>query len=775
MTTQATHSWLRSQRFAAITLLLINCLCLYGQNPKTSAPPTAAPASVDETVVQLDTFSVTADSNIGYRALDSISGSNSRIAIKDLPQSISVFSSEFVKDVGAGNLAEAVAYSPALTSGRNIQQFNRVEFSLRGFPATILREGLNWSMGNDSYNFDRIEVVKGPAAVLYGASQPGGFVNVISKRPSAKAATSAKLTVGSFDRRRAEFDTTGALNKSGSVLYRFMAAYEKFNSFRDWENGENSYINPVVTWKPLKRVSFTVSYEYQNSHRTPNNQSPILYNSSAAVTPLNSATVPPAAWQAVGWADVPRSWNNVGPFSFEDMHVNVTNTDLQAELTSWLFLRNRLQFLDSGRVELRRTGNRINLFSTAAAFLARTPNAAGIPTPNTTIIGNGGQFTSVNYTPERREAYIGKTELVLKLDKDTLISNSLLMGIERNDNYLDQVSYRIPAAAYPNFIFDTTNASGQSFDQYYQIHPGPNYSQFEPSLYNQILTNNRSRSKSEAYYFVDHMSLFDRKLHLSAGIRFRFFGDWNDDGTVPQYGVVYQPTKRISLFALRNDSYVLNSPTATIPNPPPQTGKNEELGVKLEFLDGQIGLTASVFNVQRSGIARNIATAVTGVFETQYSGLEKSTGFEVEGYYSVNKNWNIFMGYTNADARIVSGDAAPAANSLMVGTAVQSAPLHKGSLWQRYKITTGALKGVALGLGVIAASESQAYAQADRLALKNDAYVRLDGSIGYEMRVSNYPLRFQLNVINLTDETYRDVQGGLASPIAWRLSTEMRF
>jgi len=363
------------------------------------------------------------------------------------------------------------------------------------------------------------------------------------------------------------------------------------------------------------------------------------------------------------------------------MKVKVANGDLQVEFAPWLSFRNRLQFLDQDRVEVRRTGNRINLYATAAAFLARTPNTGGIPTPNTTVIGNGGQFKTTNYTPERREAFIAKAEFVFKFEKERVAENKLLAGIERFDAYTDQVTYRIPATAYPNFTFDLNNVSGQPFDQYYQIHPAPNYSVFEPAAFTQLLANNRSRSKSEGYYLVDRLALLDRTLHLSAGIRFRYFGDWKDDGTVPQYGVVYQPTKKLSLFALRNDSYVLNNPTATVPLPPPQTGKNVEVGAKVELLDGRFGATASWFKVQREGIARNIATAVPGVFETQFSGLEQSDGFEIEAYFSLTPNWNLYGGYTYADARIMAGDAAPAANSVMVGTAVQSAPLHKGSLW----------------------------------------------------------------------------------------------
>jgi len=256
--------------------------------------PLPVPAPAPETV-ELSPFEVRSDYAIGYRSLESISGSNSRIAIRDLPQSISVFNSEFISDIGASNLAESVAYSASLTSGRNVQQFNRVEFSLRGFPATTLREGLNWGLGNDGYNVDRIEVVKGPSAVLYGASQPGGFVNVMAKRPRNKYGGSAKLTLGSYERRRAEIDVTGPLAQNGALLFRFMGAYEKFDTFRDWENGENTYLNPVVTWKPLKRASFTVSYEYQNSHRTPNNQTPILYPSSAGPAALTNAANPPSA------------------------------------------------------------------------------------------------------------------------------------------------------------------------------------------------------------------------------------------------------------------------------------------------------------------------------------------------------------------------------------------------------------------------------------------------------------------------------------------------
>ncbi len=112
--------------------------------------------------------------------------------------------------------------------------------SLRGFPINSrLRNGLLRYTAYNLDNVERVEVVKGPAAVLYGSSQPGGFVNTISKRPLRDARASVRATVGSYSKRRAEIDVNRPI-VGDKLLFRFLAAYDHFDTHRDFENTETS-------------------------------------------------------------------------------------------------------------------------------------------------------------------------------------------------------------------------------------------------------------------------------------------------------------------------------------------------------------------------------------------------------------------------------------------------------------------------------------------------------------------------------------------------------
>ncbi len=689
-------------------------------------------APIEGEPIRLSQFVVTSDTAVGYRSLDSISGTNTRISLRDLPQSITVFNEEFLRDTGANSLMESVAFS-ASTSVNSTNQFNRVTFAIRGYESQTLRDGFSWFLGNDAYNVERVEVVKGPAAVLYGSSQPGGFVNTISKRPLRDARASVRATVGSYSKRRAEIDVNRPI-VGDKLLFRFLAAYDHFDTHRDFENTENVWINPVVTWIPFEKVNLTVRWERNQHRHVPVNGLPINNPQTA-------------------WVNVPISWNNAGPAVFEDMDVDAFNADLQVEINERISFRNQTTLVKQDREELRRAINRLGV--------------SGAPNDGRSLAA------AINYGYERRESFSNKAELVIEFGNGSAWENKTLIGTQYNDSFVRQVGpLRIPGFTTGELTHDVFTLN-RPFEQYYAIAPGPNWLQFDASRYTQVLGGDLQEGSDSATYIVNHLWFRDHMFHLQAGVRFGDdLFDFGSEETVPQVGFVFQPNKQWSFYALYNESYVPQRGTnqQTGEPFPPQVGEAKEIGFKAEFLEGRVGVNAAYFDIDRSGIIRR-NTSIPGLPFDEASGLENSTGFEFEAYWSPNRNYRIFAGYTNLDAVVVSNVQFPT----MVGTPTQNAPEHKFTLFNKYTFNDGALRGFSFGGGVIAQSESQSFAQADRLELKNESFIRLDASIGYSTKVFGRPANFQLNLRNLLDEEYREIQARFAPPFNWTLSADIRF
>ena len=175
----------------------------------------------------LDPFSVTSDSNT-YHATNSISGTRVNTRIMDIPVPISVVTEQLIEDFSYERVEDAVVMDASITRrSRNEGQFNE-NFTIRGFRSSLnLRNRIPYKGFTDSSMIDRIEIVKGPAAVLYGLSDPGGLVNIITKKPLDVKHADVQFRIGSESNRRVEWDAGGPLDQEGKVLFRFTGSYDE--------------------------------------------------------------------------------------------------------------------------------------------------------------------------------------------------------------------------------------------------------------------------------------------------------------------------------------------------------------------------------------------------------------------------------------------------------------------------------------------------------------------------------------------------------------------
>lgn len=170
---------------------------------------------VDSEIINLPTFTVSTAQDVGYRAGNSVSATRIDTPIKDLPFSISAFTEQFIEDVAALDLQDILRYAPGVTSGDKSFVAGNNRFSIRGFDGDVppQRNGFTGNRNVDSANVERVEVIKGPASLLYGQIIPGGTINYITKRPKPKAFTSIKVSAGNESDYRAVIDVNTPLGQ----------------------------------------------------------------------------------------------------------------------------------------------------------------------------------------------------------------------------------------------------------------------------------------------------------------------------------------------------------------------------------------------------------------------------------------------------------------------------------------------------------------------------------------------------------------------------------
>jgi iron complex outermembrane recepter protein len=235
-----------SSALLGLSLLIASSASLAAQ---TAAP--AAPA--DKDVVVLDPFTVSANSDDRYRSSDAISAVRVRAPLIDTASSISVITRDMLDDIGPNRVFDATRYVAGVQEGRGIQFQDRM--IIRGFESQAgARTVDNFLQSADSDNIvesviDRIEVSKGPNAILSPSGAPGGALNIITKSPTFKKQRSFTATVGLFDAQKYMFDLAGPLGDSGKLAYRLVQAGQ--DSDRYWEDSyiKNRSFAPMLAWR----------------------------------------------------------------------------------------------------------------------------------------------------------------------------------------------------------------------------------------------------------------------------------------------------------------------------------------------------------------------------------------------------------------------------------------------------------------------------------------------------------------------------------------------
>ena len=661
-----------------------------------------------------------------------------------LPASVSVVPGQAIEDQAAETVKAALenvsSVQPAQTLGTG--SF----FYVRGFldKNKIYRNDLvatsdGYYTDFDTSNVERIEVLKGPASVLYGRSEPGGLINIITKRPVDDPIHEISQTFGKYNQYVTQFDYNEALTADKSVLYRVSGGYTNSDTFVDFTHREKFTVNPTVTWKPDQDTKVTLDFEYFWDNFQPTLGIPAIGNRPADIPVsrnFQDPTTPP---------DKMRNWRAGMEFShrFNDMFE----------------FKNR--FLASG-------------VDWTASFLDPTPFFGNPLQSNGNLqrkvfpSGNDGDVFSTNFE-------------LLGHFNTPFMHHDTLVGVDYLNN---------PDSYYFNQAFSTANPAF-NINIFY---PWPGY-RVSPWWYSytqaiggggSASSNHLTTSETQTgVYFQDHITLFDGKVHIVGGGRY----DWADEGSArgynfgeselalasgynllpptapgwlhaehfsPRIGAVYQPVPWASVYGNYTTSFGLNQGFSSAGQLlPPETAQQVEFGAKMESFNGKLTTTFALFDIEKYNVAvPDYSSPVVGAETTQ--GQDRSKGLEFENTGKIRDNVSVLESFTYMDARTVK-DTTIAYDIFgpyytMLGHRLQNIPRYQGSTWVKWDVTEfEQLRGLSLGFGVYVVGNRQGdYISSFQLP----GYVRLDAMAAYSWLAWGKKVTAQLNIKNLANARY---------------------
>lgn len=694
-----------------------------------------------------------------YRVLDATTATKTNTPIMETPVSIQVVPRQVLQDQQVTTLGRAVDNVSGVRSyNANYIGLND-QFQLRGFSSgSTYVDGLRTLIGipgtSTMSNVDRVEVLKGPASILYGRAEPGGIVNIVTKKPLETPHLMVEQLFGSWDSYRTAFDATGPLTKDGSVLYRLTGEVDHHHSFRAFNEARNYWVSPVVQWNIDAATQITVDFQYGHQH-----------------IPFETGTIAFTKYD-------PRSLVfGVGPASFiprertfADPHSNGKLDDMRFRY-NWSHKFNENWTL-TNRFQFRGTDTQ-NYLNATTGFNAADPSLL-----NRTFVHNGGR----NYY------YASNLDLTGKLDVFGMEHTALVGG--------DFYSRRAVSPQFSGAYFAAMPIS--------YLFPVYGFTPNDPYLYKPNAAGLMAVGREEWYgvYVQDQVKLpYD--LFFMAGARYDHvtshsnvfdgkgdqLGD-NSQRVTPRFGLLWRPIPELSVYGSYLENFGsaggLSGPTGAQQILPPQTAEQWEVGVKTELFDQRLTATIAYYNLIKQHVATADPDPTRAALGYRVStGEVRSKGFEFDVAGEILPGLKAVGSYAYIDPRVTRDSGLlrdPLGNLISVNGVAGFAPAgvsrHMGSIWMTYEIAEGDWRGFKVGGG--ANARSMAYG--DRLnSFHTPGYAIVGLMAAYSWMLDGAKLTAQLNVENLLDTRYYPegtrgaVQVDVGAPRTLRGSIRMEF
>lgn len=596
--------------------------------------------------------------------------------IMDVPQSIQFVPRDVIDDQQVLDLTSALRNVSGIQAGTDAG--NRSEsFTIRGFRSSYYAvDSIMLSPAietNDSYrdlaNIERLEVLKGPASVLYGRGDPGGLINLVTKQPKFVRGMNMSMQVGSNNLVRGQADVTGPITDTLAV--RVIGAAQTGDTFRDvFEPFRRQFASGSLLWKPDDKTRVIASLTYTRQTSQVDRGIVATLDGTGKLV----ANLPRERFLGENWATMKSE-----RYEF--------NYRIERDLTDWLTVR-QIGHYDEGKLDL---------------FGINYGNAVAVnaTTGNRTLTRNGVE------QHENNNNYDFQADMVARFNTGS-IGHTIVFGGE----YVKSYRFR---------TFARATLSAINIDRpVYGARPGT----FVPAADRLV------RSKSWSAYAQDQIDIGD-SFKLLAGVRFDH-AQQSDFGTTqyasddkawsPRVGVVWKPVENVSFFADYTRSFQ-SKPEPTIDGKPidPEKGKQYEAGIKAELFKGRLAATAAVYELTRENVTQqdpiNIGFNIN-------AGVQRARGVELDLSGSITPAIKVIANGAYTDAQIIQSTDYAAGNQLI------GVPKWSGSIWATWEPREGVLRNFGLGGGVFAASDRQGDLN-NSFAI--GGYTRFDSSVWYKV------------------------------------------
>lgn len=696
-----------------------------------AAEPVEEPAANEEQEVILKDVKVKASREQKanrFKAETSSTGSKTEMAIRDIPQSVSVVKKELIQSQNAFSLRDALKNVSGLTVAAGEGGRTGDSITLRGFAASsdTYLDGVkeNGQYNRDTFFIEKAEVLKGASSVLFGRGATGGVINQVAKKPSGKTAVSGGFTYGLYDFKRTTLDAETAYK---DLSARLNVMYQDADSYRDYNYTDRWGIAPSFQLKLTPDTDLSMNLLHQEEEGVFDYGVP-MYKGKPADVPINTF---------YGFTD-----NRL-----MDTDVNVATVALSHRFNADFSVKNTVRYGEYERKYLT------HLFG---------------------AVSGTGQTATVARTQALRqntqENLYNQTDFVFKKPLFGF-NNTLMFGSEFGRE---------------EYGFKSKNSTGVSRISIFNPVLTSSSTGLASDFSGTLATDRFTQTQTYAGYAMDQFELTPEWKLLGGGRYDVFEAEQNDDLNdandlsrtdkqwSPRAGIVWQPSKAQSYyfsygssFNPSAESYSLSAATANLP---PEQNRNFEVGAKFDLLDGRLSATGAVFRLEKSN-ARTADPNDPNL--TVLAGEQRTDGFELGLAGELLPSWDVSLTYAHLDAEITKS------NTTAVGTVSRltksyegmnatNVPENSGVAWTSYRLTDN----WEIGGGVFYATKRYAD-NVNEVTLPG--YARLDAVLAYHQKHFDV----QMNMFNLADTVYyesgqtRSALPGV--PLSGQLSVNFKY
>ncbi|MEP6931050.1 MAG: TonB-dependent receptor [Flavobacterium sp.] len=698
---------------------------------------------------ELQTVEIVGRSVKKYNSDYSFAATKTASLNKDIPQSISTVTKELIADKGAFYLADAVKMASGVIPASYYNQY-----TIRGISQNEEGQIINGMRTRQYYflqpmtsNIERVEVIKGPSSATFSSVDPGGSINLVTKKPLAVDRKEVSLSVGSFSTLRGTLDFTGPLNESKTLLYRVNGAYQEARSFRDLVGNKSFLISPSFTYIPNEKTAINTELIWSNMTGVLDRGQPI-FGAVAGVTNLHQT---------------PISLNLGASGDYFKSKEMILTTNFAHKFTSKIGF-NATYMKQTWTEDLQEH---------------RTTNGFAVDINNQPVTS----LAMMQFVQRQQYWDVDNLSAYFNFDfKTGKINHKLLTGYDLSSWNKNKGGGQNAARGYllkdgtvaSSFVlanaanYQTTTINGVVLPKpnvsFFDLN-NPSYAMKSPEDY---ILNVRTDlpsalTSTNAVYIQDQMQW--EKFTILLGLRNEWFEDitnydTNNELTVkksallPRVGVTYAVSNAVNVYSTYLEGYQPQSNTVTLM---PQTGSLpagsqfdplesnlKEFGLKATFLNNTMSFNAAVYEINQRNILMNANDPVNpDLLVTR--GAERSRGFECDLAGYITPDWQINASYSYIDAKITNDR-----DLSLIGARKQNTPKNSANLWTRYNFASdAALKDLGIGFGMQYQSNKIPWFTRD-FTLPD--FTIFDAALYYKPNISN--MQIALNAGNLLNKTY---------------------